>query len=100
MLNQGNAALATRRLAVSTYTLTDRFLPICKNVASSYLLQFCGAQMLLCRSSWRISLEDVIAGEVVDLLAGYLLCCLWSTVSVGFSKREGACLLFKTTLIE
>jgi hypothetical protein len=101
MLNQRNAALAARRFAVSTYTLTDWLLPtICKNVASSNLLQLCGAQMLLCRSWWRISLEDVIAGEVVDLLASYLLCCLWRAVSVGLSKREGACLLFKTTLVE
>ena len=100
MLNQSDAALTARRLAVSTYTLTDWFLPICKNVASSNLLQLCGAQMLLCRSWWRISLEDVIAGEVVDLLASYLLCCLRHAVSVGLSKREGARLLFKTTLVE
>lgn len=86
MLNQCDAALAARRLAVSRYTLTDRFLPSCKNVASSDLLQLCGAQMLLCRSWWRFSLEDVIAAEVIDLLASYLLCCLRRTVSVGLSK--------------
>lgn len=93
MLNQRNAANAARRLAVSTNALAGRFLPICKNVASSDLLQLCGAQMLLSRSWWRISLENVIAREVVDLLASYLLCCLWCAVNVSLSKREGARLL-------
>jgi len=86
MLNQRDAALTTRRLAVSTWVLAGRFLPISKNIASSYLLQLCGAQMLLSRS-WRgVSLENVIAREVVELLASYLLCCLWCAVNVGLSK--------------
>jgi len=86
MLNQRDAALTTRRLAVSTWVLAGRFLPISKNIASSYLLQLCGAQMLLSRS-WRgVSLENVIAREVVELLASYLLCCLWGAVNVGLSK--------------
>lgn len=98
MLNQRNAAHPTRRLTVPTYTLAGWFLPICKNVASSDLLQFCSAQMLLSRSWRSISLENVIAREVIDLLASYLLCCLWCAVNVGLSKREGARLL-KTKLV-
>jgi hypothetical protein len=73
-LNQRDAALTTGRLAVSSWALSGWFFPsIRKNVATSNLLQFQGAQMLLYRSWCCISLEDVIACQVGELLASYLL---------------------------
>uniref|UniRef100_J3LPC7 Uncharacterized protein n=1 Tax=Oryza brachyantha TaxID=4533 RepID=J3LPC7_ORYBR len=90
MLDQRNAALATRRLAVPAVVLSGWCLSFCKYVAASHLFQFGSAQMLLCGRGGLVSFEYVVACEISEFLPGYLLCSFRHTVSVGLSKREAA----------
>lgn len=90
MLNQRNAALAARRLAVPAMILSGWRLSFREYVAPSHFFQLRGAQMLLRRSRGLVSFEYVVACEIGEFLASYFLCSFRHAVSVGLPKREAA----------
>ena len=76
-LNQGNAVLTTttRGLAYTTQIISRFHLLIRKDVVAAHFSQFSPAQWLFCRTWRNISLEDIIASQLLKFLVMYLLCC-------------------------